>query len=87
MTDRIFCHFGQFFALLPSKNAKNQNFEKIEKTPTDIIILHKCTKNYDHVVYFSRDMACDRCNCYVSLWAIFCPFTPLTAQKMKIPQK
>ena len=38
MTDRIFCHFGQFFALLPSKNAKNQNFEKIEKTPTDIII-------------------------------------------------
>ena len=32
----------------------------------------------------SRDMARDGCNCYVSFWAIFCPFTSLTAQKMKI---
>ena len=22
-------------------------------------------------------MACGRCNCYFSFWAIFCPFTPL----------
>ena len=28
-------------------------------------------------------MAHDRCNCYFSFWAIFCPFTPLTAQKIK----
>ena len=27
----IFCHFGQFFAHLPPKNAKNQNFEKMKK--------------------------------------------------------
>ena len=26
-------------------------------------------------------MARDRCNCYFSFWASFCPFTPLTAQK------
>ena len=42
-TDRIFSHFGPFFAfLLPSpypKNSENQNFEKMEKTPGDIIIL------------------------------------------------
>ena len=25
-----------------------------------------------------------RCNCYFSFWAIFFPFTPLTAQKIKI---
>ena len=31
MTDRIFCHFGWFFAFLPSKNSENQNFEKIKK--------------------------------------------------------
>ena len=30
-TDKIFCHFGQFFAHLPPKKLKNQNFEKIEK--------------------------------------------------------
>ena len=29
----------------------------------------------------------DRCNCYFSFWAIFCPFTPLTAQKIKILKK
>ena len=29
-------------------------------------------------------MACNTCNIYFSFWAIFCPFTPLTAQKMKI---
>ena len=28
-TDRIFCHFGPFFALY---NPKNQNFEKSEKS-------------------------------------------------------
>ena len=28
-------------------------------------------------------MARDRCNCYISFWAIFCPFTPVTAQKSK----
>ena len=28
----------------------------------------------------------DRCN-YFSFWAIFCPFTPLTAQKTKIKKK
>ena len=31
-TDRFFWRFGSLFALLPSKNPKNQNFEKIEKS-------------------------------------------------------
>ena len=68
-------------------NPKNQNFEKLPKIPGDVIILHKCTKNHDHMLYCSWDMACDRCNCYFSFWAIFCPFTPLTAQKIKILKK
>ena len=29
--DRIFCHFGEFFAHLPPRNPKNQNFEKLKK--------------------------------------------------------
>ena len=32
-------------------------------------------------------MVCDRCNCCFSFSAIFCPFTPLTAQKIKILKK
>ena len=31
-------------------------------------------------------MAHDVCNYYFSLWAIFCPFAPITAQKMKISE-
>ena len=29
-TDRIFCHFGQLLALLPSNIPENENFEEIK---------------------------------------------------------
>ena len=29
----------------------------------------------------------DGCNSYFSFWAVFCPFTPLTAQNIKILKK
>ena len=45
----------------PPTNLKNQNFEKMKKMPWDII-LHKCTKNQDHMLYCSWYMALDRCN-------------------------
>ena len=87
MTDVIvITHLGLFFALLPPNSQKYQNFEKMKKTQGDII-LHMCTKNYDQMMYGSWDMVHDRCNCYFSFWAIFCPFTPLTAQKIKILKK
>ena len=54
-----------------------------KKMPADMIILHTCPKNNDHMLHCSWDMARGRCNCYFSFWAIFCHFTPLTAQKMK----
>ena len=38
-TDRIICHFEPLFALLPSNNPKNSNFEKIKILPGDIFIL------------------------------------------------
>ena len=31
LMDRMFCHFGPFFTLLPPKNPKNHNFEKKRK--------------------------------------------------------
>ena len=48
-TDRTFCHFGLFFALLPPRNPENQNFEKMKKAPGDIIILHMSTINKNHM--------------------------------------
>ena len=43
-------HFGLLFAVLPKKG-KFQKKNK-EKTLGDII-LHKCTKNHDHMLYCS----------------------------------
>ena len=53
VSNRIFCHFGQFFALSPPNNPKNQNFEKMKKIPRDIIILHMCTINDNHMMHGS----------------------------------
>ena len=63
--DRCNCYFS-FWAILcpftpsppppPSRNSpKNKNFKKMKKekkTPADII-LHKSTKNHDHMLYCS----------------------------------
>ena len=83
VTDRIFCHFGSFFSLLLPNNPKNQNFEKLKKKSEYIIISHKCTRNHNHMLYCSLDMARNGCNCYILFWASFYPFTFLTAQKSK----
>ena len=56
---------------------------KKKKIPGDII-LHKCTKNHDHMLYCSWDMVCDKCNFYFSFWANFCFFTLLKAWKFRI---
>ena len=72
-TDRMFCHSGPFFAILPSfallpffffpfallpflpftffalfypMYPENQNFEKMKKTPEDVIISQMCTIMY-----------------------------------------
>ena len=46
-------HFLHFY---PSHNPKNKNFEKTKKPPGDIIILHICTINENHLMYVSWDM-------------------------------
>ena len=53
---RIFCHFGLFFALLPSNNPANHNFEKMKNMPVDIIILHMfiCDKWKSYDKWFLR---------------------------------
>ena len=60
MTDVIVIfHFGLFFKLLPPhplpllNSPKNQNLKNENETPGDIFILHKCTKNHDHILHCS----------------------------------
>ena len=86
-TDIIFCHLGLFLAFSLPKNLENQNFEKMKKTPGDIIILHKYIKDHDHMLYHSWDMALDRCNFYFSFWAIFYPFIPQHPKRSKLKKK
>ena len=83
MTDRIFVILDHFLPFYPTKNLKNQHFEKMKKMSGDII-LHKCTKNHYYMLSCSWDTMCDICNSYFLFWAIFCPFTLLTTQKIKI---
>ena len=67
----------------PLTTQKIQNFEKMKKLPGDIIILHRCTINHNHIMFGSWDMECDEQN-FLSFWTNFCPFTPLTTWKIKI---
>ena len=82
------CNYFSFWAIFCPFIPRTARKIKVKKTPKktlgNIIILHICTKNYDQIMYGSWDMVCDRCNCYFSFLTIFCPFTPLTAQKIKL---
>ena len=55
----------------PNNTPENQN-EKMKNQPGDIVILHMCTINDNHMMYGSWDMEQDR-----QL------FTPLTTQKIQ----
>ena len=53
-------HNREFFVILdhflpsyPTNNSENQDFEKMKKKPGDIIILHKCNTNDNHMMYGS----------------------------------
>ena len=63
-----FCHFN------PLTFQKIKTLKKMKKIPGDIIVLHKCTKTYDHMLYCSWDMAHV---VYDLFWDIFRPFIPL----------
>ena len=54
--------------------------------PGDVIILHLCSSNDNHMIYGSWDMERNRLN-FLSFWTIFCPFTSLTTWEIKILKK
>ena len=70
----IFCFF------YPPNNPKNQKFEKMKKMPADIIILHICTINDNHMMYCFWDMKHDRQNFFV-ISDHFLPFYPTNNPK------
>ena len=66
-TDRIFCHFRLYFALLPTNNPENQNFEKMKKNPGGIIILNMSTIHENHMMYRQN---------FFSFWTFYMPLPP-----------
>ena len=79
----FFVILERFLSFYPPMDPEKKNFEKKKKTPGDIIILHKSSINDNHMVYGCWDMKRDLQN-FLSFWTDFCPFTPLTTQKIKI---
>ena len=55
-----FVILGHFLPFYLANDPEKQKFEKMKKIPGDIIILHMCTKDYNHMVYSSWDMLRDR---------------------------
>ena len=82
----LFVILDNFLPFYLLNNPKNQNFEKMKKTPGDIIILNECTLNDNHMMYGSWDMKCDRQN-FLSFSTIFTTYFVVTAQKIKILKK
>ena len=73
----FFVILGNLYPLTLLTTQKNRNFEKIKKH----------LKIYDdHMRRGSWDIKLDRQN-FLSFQAIFCPFIPLTTQKIKILKK
>ena len=64
--DRYNCYFSFwviFCPFTPLTAGKNKNFRKTKKLPGDIV-LHKCTKTHDHMLYCSWYMVHVGCNCF-----------------------
>ena len=51
---------GQFLSYYPLKTEEIKILQKMENIAGDIIILHMCTKNHDHMMYGSWDTEWDR---------------------------
>ena len=73
VTNKIFCHFGHFFPFTPLTTWKIKILKKWKRHLGDIIILHKCTINDNHMMFGSWDMEHDGQN-FLSFWTIFCLF-------------
>ena len=86
-TDIVFCHCRPSFALYPLMDLENQNFEKMKNKTLKILSFYKCVSKMTVIWCMVPEIwnATDRI--FLSIWIVFCPFTPLTTQKIKILKK
>ena len=71
-------NFLQFWAIFPFTSLatwKVKILKNWKKAPVDIILLHICTTNENHMIYGSWDMRCNR-HGVLSFWAIFVILPP-----------
>ena len=66
------------------KTWKIRILKKWKKIAGDIIILHMCTKNHNHMRYSSWDTKWDRIFCHFGSFFALLTSSPLTTQKTKI---
>ena len=76
----FFVILDRFLPFYPPMDTENQHFEKMKKTPDDIINLQMCTINYSHMMYGSWDTECNRQK-FLSFWIISLPFYPANNPK------
>ena len=81
-----FLSFWAIFCPFSPLTTQKIKILKLKKTPGDIIILHICTTNDNHMMYGSWDMEHNR-QIFLSFWAIYSPFTHRRTQKIKILKK
>ena len=85
--DIIFFSFWTIFcAFTPLATPKIKILKKLTKTPGDIIIWHKCTKNQDHMLHCSWDR-CMTDIIFVFHFGLYFALTSLKTWKIKILRK
>ena len=70
----------------PLKTQKIKILKKWKKKSGDIIILHMCTRNNNHMLYHSWDVKCGEQN-FLSFWTVFCHFNPKNQNLEKMKKK
>ena len=81
VTDRKFSHFGHF---LPFYNPENENFEKMKKYQA-ILSFYRSVSKIMIICYAVPEILCMIDVIFIFHFGLFfCPFTPLTAKKLKI---
>ena len=78
--------WANFCPFTPLLTPKIKICKKCTKSLEILSFLHMCTINENHVMSGSWDARCNR-QSFLLFWVIFCPFTPLTIQKIKILKK
>ena len=79
----IFCHFRPVFAFLPHYWPQKLKFGKNVKKHLDILSFYTCVPLIKIIWFLVPKISSSTDRIFLSSWAFFCPFTPLTPWKRK----